>query len=278
VNYWDQQYNPRLAVQDSQQYFDHWRARARQARATLTGSIDAPYGEHERERLDVFRAAAPRGTLVFLHGGYWRAFGKEDFSWIATSFVQAGITVVIPSYPLCPGAPLPAICQSVAKAMSYIASSALTAAERERVVLAGHSAGAHLAAHYLSRFATEMDSTINLAAVVCISGVFDLLPLLHAQFLDNMGWDAAGLHEVSPLYRPVPDRGKVILAVGEAESRDFHRQSERLADAWAERCTGVLSIPDQNHFSVLDTLSEPDSLLARLMLDLFEPASLGEVV
>jgi arylformamidase len=277
VNYWDQQYNPRLAVQDSQQYFDRWRESARQARATLTGHIDGPYGAHERERLDVFRAAAPRGTLVFLHGGYWRAFGKEDFSWIAAPFVQAGITVVVPSYPLCPSAPLPAICQSVAKAMSYIASSVLTPAERERVVLAGHSAGAHLAAYYLSRFAADADSMLDLSAVVCISGVFDLLPLLHVQFLDGMGWDAAGLHEVSPLYQLVPDRAKVILAVGEAESRDFHRQSERLADAWAERCTGVLSIADRNHFSVLDTLSEPDSLLARLMLDLFKPASLGEV-
>ncbi len=278
MNYWDQQYNPRLAVQDSQQYFDRWRERARLARATLTGNIDLPYGAHERERLDVFRAAAPRGTLVFLHGGYWRAFGKEDFSWIAAPFVQAGITVIIPSYPLSPSAPLPAICQSIAKAMGYIATSVLTPAEREPVVLAGHSAGAHLAAHYLSRFAADADSILDLSAAVGISGIFDLLPLLHVKFLDNMGWDAAGLHEMSPLYRPVPDRGKVILAVGEAESGDFHRQSERLADAWAERCTGVLSIPDQNHFSVLDTLSEPDSLLARLMLDLFEPDVLGEIV
>jgi arylformamidase len=158
--------------------------------------------------------------------------------------------------------------------MSYVAGSVLAPAERERVVLAGHSAGGHLAAHYLATSAADVDSMLDLSAVVCISGLFDLLPLLRVQFLNNMGWKAAELHEVSPLYQPAPRHGKAILAVGEAESREFHRQSERLADAWAERCTGVLRIPGQNHFGVLDTLSEPHSFLGRLMLDLFKPAPL----
>jgi len=273
VDYWEQQYNPRIGIQDCERHFDNWRRRAAQARAALHGLTNIPYGGHERERLDLFRSPASRGTLVFLHGGYWRAFGREDFSWIAQPFVQAGITVVVPSYPLCPLADLPEICGSVSRAMEYIVRAVLTPAERQRIVMAGHSAGAHLVAHYMARLPQERRPGCTLDAAVCISGIFDLLPLLHTKLLSEMGWRAAGLHEVSPLYAPAPHRGQLMLAVGGSETREFRRQSERLADAWAERCTKLLDVPGRNHFEVLDALCEPEQPLAREVLALFEHSS-----
>lgn len=263
MNYWDRQYNPRLAVADPERYFASWRTRAALARANHAGHAELRYGAHERERLDVFHSPAARGTLVFLHGGYWRAFGKEDFSWIAVPFVQAGISVVVASYPLCPHASLAAISSSIAAALGYLGAEVLLPAERRRLVLAGHSAGAHLAAQNLAQPGVH--------AFVGISGIYDLQPLLHAPFLSAMGWDAAGLHAMSPLYASAPGACRIVLAVGGAESHEFHRQSQRLAEAWAPPCEGVLTVPGMNHFDVLESLCESGSALSDRTLGLFDP-------
>ena len=45
-------------------------------RATLAGRTDLAYGPHARHRIDLFPARGGRGTLVFIHGGYWRSLDK----------------------------------------------------------------------------------------------------------------------------------------------------------------------------------------------------------
>jgi arylformamidase len=271
VNHWEREYNPRIGAREPERCFDSWRIRAAQARATLDCRTDIAYGAHERERLDLFRSPVPRGALVFLHGGYWRAFGKEDFSWIAAPFVQAGISVVIPSYPLCPLASLTEIGGSVARAMEYVVGSVLTSAERRRIILAGHSAGAHLAAHYAAHPSEHGVVPAIVDALVCVSGIFDLLPLLHAEFLHGMGWEAAELHAMSPLYACPPPIGGLVLAFGSDESREFRRQSERFAEAWTSPGTRVLAIPGKDHFAVLEDMCAADGVLARATTALFDP-------
>ena len=49
-----------------------------------------------------------------------------------------------------------------------------------------------------------------------------------------------------------PDHAAVLLALGALETREFHRQSDRCADAWGERVTGLLRVPERHHFSVID--------------------------
>ena len=49
--------------------------------------LDLRYGASAKETLDLFLpAGALRGTFVFVHGGYWRALDKSDFSFIAPPF------------------------------------------------------------------------------------------------------------------------------------------------------------------------------------------------
>jgi arylformamidase len=261
-SFWETEYNPRWRIPDSQRYFDSWIARAAQARGRLAGTLDIPYGTHPRERLDLFRAASPKGTLVFIHGGYWRAFGKEAQSWIAEAFVRAGVTVAIPSYPLAPAVSLEQIVGSMSRAVAHLRDSLLGEDERRRLVVAGHSAGAHLAACLLAARTAGGGPD----AIVCISGIFDLLPLLHTQMLGDMGWQPGELHAVSPLFMPMPARGAVILAVGGEESEEFHAQSTRLARAWSARATAVLRPIDRNHYSVLEALVESDHELHQAVL------------
>jgi arylformamidase len=270
-SYWRHEYSPRATILDSQRYFDTWAERAARTRENLPGRIDVAYGSGARERLDVFRGRASSGTLIFIHGGYWRAFGKEDFSWVADTFVKADLSVVVLSYPLVPAAHMADISRSISKAISFIARELLTAQERTRLVIAGHSAGAQLAALFLASSAEEAGER-KLDAIVCISGVFDLLPLSHAGIFAGMDMPPNELHAASPLYLAPPHRGSVLLALGADETREFHRQSERLADAWSPCVTGLMRIPGRNHFSVIDDLYDAQSTLSQEVLGSFKRA------
>jgi arylformamidase len=264
--FWEAEYNPRFCVRDAQRYFDGWSSRATHTRAKLAGAMDLAYGTQPRERLDLFRADDARGTLVFLHGGYWRAFAKEDFSWVAEPFVRAGISVAIPSFPLCPAVRLKAIVQSASAAVTYLQRTILSPLELQKTVLLGHSAGAHIAACLMA--ARNRDGPA-VDAIVCISGLFDLLPLLHTDMLSGMGWRPAELHAASPLYMVPPENGTVVLAVGGDETREFHEQSARFGRAWAERMAGTLCPAGRNHFSVIDDLHRDDYELTRAAVALF---------
>jgi arylformamidase len=273
--YWEAEYNPRVRVPDAQRYFDAWSSRAAGARARLPGILDVAYGVDLRERFDLFRADDARGTLVFVHGGYWRAFGKEAFSWVAEPFVRAGISVVIPSYPLSPAVRLKDIVRSLAAAVSHVQCAILTPEERRSTILVGHSAGAHLSACLLAAAQGDPAGPAGPAidGIVCISGLFDLLPLLHTEMLSGMGWEPEELHAASPLFMPEPAGGTVILAVGGDETAEFHAQSARFARAWAQRVVGVWRPTGRDHFSVVDDLHGGDYELTRMAIDLLSGRS-----
>lgn len=264
-DYWEEQYNPRLTCPDAARRFDVWRAHSVAAREELGPVAQIAYGAHRRERLDLFRAGDARGTLVFLHGGYWRAFGREDFSWIAPPFVRAGITVAIPSYPLLPESSLTQAVAASRRALAHLRSDVLTPAEQRCLVVAGHSAGAHLAA---CQMAWPGDGGVA-DATVCVSGLFDLAPLERVRFLRDLALEPCEARALSPLFAPPPEHGNLLLAVGEAESREFRCQTLRLAGAWAARCSARLEIARADHFSVLEGLCACDSELTRAVASLF---------
>jgi carboxylesterase type B len=82
---------------------------------------------------------------VFIHGGYWRAFDKSDFSFVATPFVAAGLAVAVVNYDLCPSVPIATIADEVRRAARWIVrEGAAHGAHPDRIVVGGHSAGGHL--------------------------------------------------------------------------------------------------------------------------------------
>ena len=99
----DTQYNNRQRVPDHPAIFERWRQASQLVREQTRCELDLAYGDASTEKLDVFhppRAGAP--VLIFIHGGYWRAFDKADQSFVAPSFVADGAMVVVPNYSLCP--------------------------------------------------------------------------------------------------------------------------------------------------------------------------------
>src|SRR4051794_8134657 len=67
-------YNNRVAVPDHPQWFARWAELSDAARASVECELDVRYGPGPKETLDIFRPQGrpARGTLLFIHGGYWR--------------------------------------------------------------------------------------------------------------------------------------------------------------------------------------------------------------
>jgi arylformamidase len=271
----EREYNARAAIPEHPQIFRRWAEQGAAARAKLDGRLDLPYGPGPNETLDLFVAAHSRALLVFIHGGYWRSLDKSDFSWLAPPYLDAGISVALLNYALCPEVRIGAIVDQCRRALAWLARHAHEyGADAEHLVLAGHSAGGHLTAMlYLTDWQPHGASPDLIKAGVSISGLFDLEPL--QQFSGNADFqlDAAQIARLSPV-RFAPRRAApLLLAVGGDESSEFKRQSQLLFDAWPQtRLPGMrapLQISGAHHLGVVEHFADPQSELFRATQTLF---------
>ena len=270
----DAQYNNRARVADSAQILERWGRASALAREKSTKLLDVPYGDGEKETLDIFPTARPNApVLVYIHGGYWRALDKSDASFVAPSFVQAGALVVVPNYALCPAVSIEHISLQLARALAWVYRNAQAhGGDPQHIVVAGHSAGGQLAAMMLScRWkAVGADLPARLVrSALSISGVFDMEPLRHTPFLKgDLKLTPASVKRLSPAGFPRPE-GTLYATVGGDESEEFLRQNELIRTAWGAQTVPVCeAIPRCNHMNVLHDLADPQGRLHLLALQL----------
>ncbi len=277
----DVQYNNRARIPEHPQIFERWSERSALVREHSAARLDLAYGRGPNETLDVFPAQPHAGSaaagaapvLVFIHGGWWRSLDKFDHSFLAPAFTQAGAMVVVPNYALCPAVTIEAIALQLVQALAWtFRNAALHGGDPRRIVLAGHSAGGHLAAMLMccDWAAVGRDLPPNLVRdALAVSGVFDLEPVLHTPFLQaDLRLTPANVARLSPVHFPCPV-GRLFAAVGADESDEFLRQNRLIRDAWGERCVPVCeSIAGANHLTVLHDLADPQGRLHRHALRL----------
>ena len=115
-------YNNRAAVPDHQRWLDEWVERSRRAQQALQPAIDVRYGRAPKETLDLYAPSTPaHGTLLFIHGGWWRSLDKADYGFVAPAFVAAGYAVALVNYTLCPEAPIATIVEQCRRAVRFVA-------------------------------------------------------------------------------------------------------------------------------------------------------------
>jgi acetyl esterase/lipase len=108
------------------------------------------YGPLERHRLDIWRlSTTPTNAPVifYLHGGAW-TFGdkREQGRPMLHEFVRRGWIVVASNYRLAPRFPWPAQIEDATRVLGWIKKNIATyGGDPDRVVVAGGSAGGHLA-------------------------------------------------------------------------------------------------------------------------------------
>jgi len=278
----DAQYNNRARVVDSMPLLAAWAEASRRARDGSPHKVlDVAYGDGPSETLDIFPAAVPGApVLVFVHGGYWRSLDKSDFSFVAPSFVADGATVVVPNYALCPAVTVEDIALQMVKAVAWTwRHAAQYGANPQRLALAGHSAGGHLAAMLLSCRWRQVDEDLPmqpLAGALAISGLYDLEPLRHTPFLQSdLRLTPSQVARCSPAFFPRPKvgatSGKLYATVGADESDEFLRHNQLIRDQWGPTAVPVCeTVPGRNHFTIMESLANPQGRLHDLALRLLD--------
>jgi arylformamidase len=271
----DVQYDNRARIAEHPAILAHWSASSAAARDRLDSRLDLAYGDDPSEALDVFlppRPGAP--VLVYIHGGYWRALDKRDQSFVATPFVEAGAMVVLPNYALCPAVTIETIALQLVAAVAWVhRHAAAHGGDPARIVVAGHSAGGHLAALLLccdwQRVGVDLPPQV-IGSALAVSGVFDLEPLRHAPFLAaDLRLDRAAVQRLSPARLPRPRVGTLHAVVGGDESEEFLRQARLIESTWGRAAVPVCeTVPGRHHMNVLHDLADPAGRVHGLALGL----------
>jgi arylformamidase len=240
-------------IPDGDGYRSRWATAAAAFRATAKGALDIPYGRGPVHHLDLFLpAATPNGLMMFIHGGYWMAMGREYFSHLAAGALTRGWAVAMPSYTLAPAARIADMTDEVMQAL-HVAKARVSGP----VVVTGHSAGGHLAA----RLACA--GMASPARVIPISPLADLAPLMETGMNATLRIDAAEAAQESPARLPRDPACDVHIWVGGQERPAFLWHARLLAENWG--CAWTVA-PGQHHFDVIEGLENPRSALIETCL------------
>ena len=237
------------------------------AREELPCRLGLSYGPTRAETLDFFPAAPGAPVLMFVHGGYWRLGSARDVSMLACGPLAHGMAVALTDYALCPAVTIDEITRQSRAAVAWLWHNADTLGiDRNRIVIAGHSAGGQQVGMLL---ATDWSGDYGLPhdivkGAIAVSGLFDLRPLRFSWLQPKIQLDAGTIERQSPLFH-IPDRGPpLVLTCGGAESAEFHRRSQDYLSAWQARGLSgrLVKQPGANHFAAVESFAEPDGLLA----------------
>jgi arylformamidase len=263
------EYNNRELVPDHPQYFARWQQASERARATMTCKRDLRFGDGPKETLDLFPARKGDGTcMMFIHGGYWRALDKADFSFLAPAWVDAGVSLAVVNYDLCPAVSIEEIVRQMLRASRWLWLNAEEhGMDQDRLYVSGHSAGGHLTAMMMAAVFPAFDARLPkdlFKGGLAISGIYDMRPLIGVDFLQpDLRLDEESAARLSPAFLPPATRAPLMTSVGGAESGEFRRQTRLLGERWKSVFSGDVAMPGKNHFSVVDGLAEPASPLFR---------------
>jgi acetyl esterase/lipase len=203
------------------------------------------YGAAPLQKLDFHSAAKANAPLVvFVHGGGWKRGDKGNATGAAkvSHFVARGYAFASVNYRLVPGATVEQQAQDVADALAWLAMHASDLGiDPRRIVVMGHSAGAHLAAlvatdpSYLQKAGWGLD---RLAGVVLLDGAAYDVPaqmrdgprIMGDTYAAAFGSDPARQRLLSPTLQAGAPNARDFLIL-HVERADGTRQSEALGRA-----------------------------------------------
>lgn len=247
------EYNNRARVPGHPAIIEGWACDAAAWRlACPRAELALPYGPGARQAMDVFWPGpgddAP--LAVWIHGGYWQGLDRAMASHCARGLNGRGVAVAVPSYTLCPETTVAGIVAEMQAACILLA-----ARHGRRLMIAGHSAGGHLAAMLAATLPPGMVS-----AILPVSGVFELEPLLPTSIATALHLDPEAARRLSPRFLPPPGI-TTHAVVGGAESGEFLRQARDFAAAWGGTWE---ALPDADHFTVIAPFADPEAPIVAL--------------
>lgn len=208
----------------------------------------------------------PVPLLVFIHGGYWQELSVAHSLFAAADCIDRGWAFAAVEYTLAPEANIDQIVEECRWAVrELIAPASTLGIDPQRIVVAGSSAGAHLAAMVASDIG-------SLLGTVLVSGVYDLEPLLATSINEAVGMDASAAARNSPLHLIIDRFPSSVIAVGSNETSEFKAQSSAFAGRLESAGVEVkhVEIENRNHFDVILELAAPNTTLGEAVADLID--------
>lgn len=183
-----------------------------QAIAPGARKLTESYGTDDKQQIDVYLPASPRNApiLVMVHGGAWKIGDKANAGSVENKlkhWLPKGFIVVSVNYRLLPDAMADEQARDVAEALKWVQAYAEDwGGSEKKIILMGHSAGAHLVALLSAK--PEMVGRPWAGTVVLDSAVLrvsDVMSKPHAGFYDEaFGTDPAAWAAVSPMDQWTP--------------------------------------------------------------------------
>ncbi|GHE21789.1 alpha/beta hydrolase [Halomonas urumqiensis] len=263
----DKAYDQRAWVSNVGEFIQGWVSRSEEARTRFERQTFR-YGPSEREVLDLFAAdQSDAPTLMFIHGGAWRAGSKEAYSLLADAFVPYGANVLVLNFDNIPDARLPDMAEQVRRAIVWThENAAALGLDAEQLYITGHSSGGHLAGVMLTTDWAEHGLPMDaLKGGMPVSGMFDLEPVMLSARSEYVDLDEAEEAALSPMRHLHEVRAPITLAYGGEETPEFQRHSRDFHEALAQSpyAEALLFLPELNHFEMMDSLADPDGDVAK---------------
>jgi arylformamidase len=263
----DKAYDQRAWAPNAGKIIKSWGSRSEETRTRYSRDT-YKYGPSKAETLDVFsagRADAP--TLIFIHGGAWRAGSKDAYSFLADAFVPYGANLVILNFDNIPDARLPEMAEQVRRAIAWTyENAAALGVDPDKLYVTGHSSGGHLTGVMLTTDWTGRGLPANLIkGGIPVSGMFDLEPVMLSARSDYIRINDAEEAALSPIRHLHKIRAPIIIAYGGKETPEFQRHSREFRQALKQTPyqAELVFLPELNHFEMMNDLADPNGEVAR---------------
>ncbi len=245
--------------------------------AEMSVRRDVPYTQpaHERQTLDIY--APTQGTnhpiVVWIHGGGWRRGDKANVQRKPQALVERGFVFVSVNYRLAPQATVRQMAVDIAKAIAWIREHAEQfGGDPQSIFVAGHSAGAHLAALVCTDGSYLKAEKLSLASIKgCIpvdTAAYDVAKQIKSRgklraqvYTGVFGTDEKTQKQLSPM--TYVGRGQSIppfLILHVADRPDSTAQSRAFAQALKAAGVSARVVPGINktHASINRDLGLPE--------------------
>ncbi len=162
----------------------------------MTATRNIAYGTLNRQQLDVYVPAmtatkatiatpAKRPVIVFFYGGSWDSGSKDSYLFVAEALTSKGFIAVIPDYRVYPEVIYPEFLNDGASAFQWTKDNIEKyGGDVNNIFVAGHSAGAHIAAMLAfdqTWLATQKLNSASIRGFIGLAGPYDFLPLTSAR-------------------------------------------------------------------------------------------------
>ena len=235
---------------------------------------NAAYGPDPRQQMDVYRPRRPAGkplpVIIFFYGGSWSSGSKSGYAFVGRALAARGFVVAIPDYRLVPQVRYPAFLEDSAQAVRWVArNSRRLGADPDRLVIAGHSAGAYNGAMlaYDARWLGADQRRVR--GFIGLAGPYDFLPFTGA--VTRAAFE--GTHDLAST-QPVSfvrmGAAPAFLASGDEDGTVLPRNSDALAAALVSVRSRVVrrTYPNVGHVGLLTAIARPFRGRAKVLDDM----------